>query len=330
MPLSNQQHQALMRRYDETQLRNRRILNARKEEVYQEIPRMAEIEKEIAGISIRQARRLLAGDEQALPQLKERLQELSREKARLLAEYHFDPDYLKPIYDCADCRDTGYLPDGGKCRCFLQASIDLLYTQSNIREVLETENFNTFRMEYYSSTPDPNTGYSPRDAASKAVETAKDFIRRFPYEPGNLLLCGNTGTGKTFLTNCIAKEILEQSHSVLYFSATQLFHQLGTAFFSREDASSTNSIQEDVLDCDLLIIDDLGTELTNAFVASSLFSCLNERHVRKKATIISTNLSLKDLRDKYSERISSRISLNYQLIKLLGDDIRVKKRLSGN
>ena len=113
----------------------------------------------------------------------------------------------------------------------------------------------------------------------------------------------------------------------MYFSASQLFAQLGEATFSR-DESKKNSIQQDIVSCDLLIIDDLGTELTNAFVATSLFTCLNERHLQKKSTIISTNLSLKDLRDKYSERISSRISLNYKIIKLYGDDIRVKKRLS--
>lgn len=327
MALKNYQYQAIMRKYDEIQLRNRRLLSQRKEEVYQEIPELADLDKRIAESSVEQARKLIEGDGNALKELKKTLAELSREKQRLLEEYHFPADYLQPIYSCKDCKDTGYTDNREKCHCFVQSSIDLLYSQSNIRDILEQENFNTFRLDYYSSKPDIKTGCSPLDSASKAVETAKYFIRNFSYEYQNLLLCGNTGIGKTFLTNCIAKEILEKSYSVLYFSASQLFNKLGEITFSRTDTSN-NSINEDIIECDLLIIDDLGTELTNAFVASSLFSCLNERHLRKKATIISTNLSLNELRDKYSERISSRISLNYQIIKLFGDDIRIKKRLT--
>ena len=327
MSLNNSQYQAIIRKYDETQSKNRRIQDMRKEEVYSEIPRMKAIDREVADISIKQAKKLIEGDAQAITTLKQQLDVLSKEKQKLLSDYHFPEDYLKPVYTCPDCKDTGYTKDGSKCHCFVQASIDLLYTQSNIKDILEEENFNTFRLDFYSDKPDEKTGNSPLNAAAKAVETAKLFIRQFSLEYQNLLLCGNTGTGKTFLTNCIAKEILEKSYSVLYFSASQLFAQLGEATFSR-DESKKNSIQQDIVSCDLLIIDDLGTELTNAFVATSLFTCLNERHLQKKSTIISTNLSLKDLRDKYSERISSRISLNYKIIKLYGDDIRVKKRLS--
>jgi len=329
MALSNNQYQTIMRDYDNTQLKNRHIANQRKEEVYQEIPRIEEIDKEISEISINQAKKLIEGDSSALLVLKESLAALAKEKNDLLLDNHFPKDYLEPIYDCADCKDTGYMANGDKCHCFVQASIDLLYTQSNIKEILEEENFNTFSYDYFSNEIDERTGRSPRDAITKAVEISKDFIRKFSYEYQNILLCGNTGTGKTFLTNCIAKEILETSYSVLYFSATQLFDQLGKATFSR-NYENNNSIQTDITECDLLIIDDLGTELTNTFVATALFTFLNERHLRKKATIISTNLSLKDIRDKYSERISSRITLNFQIVRLVGDDIRIKKRLSQN
>lgn len=329
MGLNNNQYQAIMREYDHIQLKNRHIANQRKEEVYQEIPRIEEIDKEIARISITQAKKLIEGDANALIELKKTLTSLSNEKRELLLDNHFPDNYLQPIYDCIDCKDTGYMANGSKCHCFVQASIDLLYTQSNIKDILEEENFNTFSYDYFSTAIDERTGNSPRDVITKAVEISKDFIRKFSYEYQNILLCGNTGTGKTFLTNCIAKEILEASHSVLYFSSTQLFDQLGKATFSKNEENN-NSIQSDITDCDLLIIDDLGTELTNSFVATALFTCLNERHLRKKSTIISTNLSLTDIRDKYSERISSRITLDYQIVKLLGDDIRIKKRLSNN
>lgn len=329
MGLNNNQYQTIMRGYDNIQLKNRHIANHRKEEVYQEIPRIEEIDREIADISIAQAKKLIEGDSNALVELKKSLTSLSDEKLELLKSNHFPENYLQPIYDCPDCKDTGYKPNGEKCHCFIQASIDLLYTQSNIRDILEEENFNTFSYDYFSDEVDPRTGNSPRDVITKAVEISKDFIRKFSYEYQNILLCGNTGTGKTFLTNCIAKEILESSYSVLYFSATQLFEQLGKATFSK-NAENNSTIQADITECDLLIIDDLGTELTNAFVATALFTCLNERHLRKKSTIISTNLSLTDIRDKYSERISSRITLDYQIVRLQGDDIRIKKRLNNN
>ncbi len=327
MSLQNHQYQAIMRKYDEIQLKNRRLMNKRKNEVYLEIPKIDEIDKKIADISMQQAKKLLNGDSSALIQLKKKLSELSKEKQKLLSENHFPADYLKPIYTCRDCKDSGYTADGEKCHCFVQASIDLLYTQSNIKDILEEENFNTFRMDFYSSDIDEQAGLSPLDCATKAVERAKYFIRNFSYDYQNILLYGNTGIGKTFLTNCIAKEILEKSFSVLYFSAARLFALLGDATFSKTDIID-NTIQQDIVECDLLIIDDLGTELTNAFVSTSLFTCLNERHLRKKATIISTNLSLNEIRDKYSERISSRIFQNYIIIKLYGDDIRSKKRLS--
>lgn len=326
MGLKNYQYQAIMRNYDETQLHNHRLMKHRREEVYSEIPQMKEIDKQIADISTEKAKKLIEGDKTALIELKNMLNRLGEQKSALLVDYHFPADYLKPIYTCKDCKDTGYTPDGEKCHCFVQASIDLLYTQSNIKDVLEEENFNTYNLSLYSSKIDSATGYSPLEAATKAVEVAQNFIRKFSIEYQNLLLCGNTGTGKTFLTNCIANEILAKSFSVLYFSAAQLFEQLSNATFSK-NKQSDNSVQNDIIECDLLIIDDLGTELFSAFVASSLFTCLNERHLRKKATIISTNLSLADLKNKYSERISSRISLNYRIIKFYGEDIRIKKRL---
>lgn len=327
MALNNTQYQAIMRDYDQKQARNRQIHDTRINEVYSEIPRIAEIDREISEISVRQAKKLISGDTNALIKLKEELKSLSVEKAELLDDNGFAPDYLQPIYDCPDCHDTGYTKNGDKCHCFVQASIDLLYTQSNIKDILDEENFNTFRLDYFSSEIDPKIGLSPLDNITKAVETAKEFIRKFSFDYQNILLCGNTGTGKTFLANCIAKEIIENSYSVLYFSAARLFEQLGKATFDKNN-NSESSVYSDVVQCDLLVIDDLGTELTNSFVSTSLFTCLNERHLCRKSTIISTNLSLTDIKDKYSERISSRISLNYQIIKLFGNDIRIQKRLS--
>lgn len=326
MALKNHQYQALMRAYDLRQSMNAHLQSRRIDEVHKEIPEIAEIEHTISTISVASARRLLDGDRTALAELKLQLDELARRKRQLLADHGFPPDYIDSVYTCPDCKDTGYIGNE-KCHCFVQASIDLLYSQSNMQGILETENFNTFRLDYYSETiTDSITGLTSYQAITRAVEESKDFIRKFSLKYQNLLFYGSTGIGKTFLTHCIAKELLETSHSVLYFSAVQLFDALADTVFSKSE-DRTDSIHEEIFNCDLLIIDDLGTEVVNNFVASQLFTCLDTRDSMQKATIISTNLSLQAIREIYSERIFSRLSSQYKIIKLFGDDIRLLKKL---
>ncbi len=326
MALKNHQYQALMRAYDLRQSMNAHLQSRRIDEVHEEIPEIAEIEHTISTISVASARRLLDGDRTALAELKLQLDELARRKRQLLADHGFPPDYIDSVYTCSDCKDTGYIGNE-KCHCFVQASIDLLYSQSNMQGILETENFNTFRLDYYSETiTDSITGLTSYQAITRAVEESKDFIRKFSLKYQNLLFYGSTGIGKTFLTHCIAKELLETSHSVLYFSAVQLFDALADTVFSKSE-DRTDSIHEEIFNCDLLIIDDLGTEVVNNFVASQLFTCLDTRDSMQKATIISTNLSLQAIREIYSERIFSRLSSQYKIIKLFGDDIRLLKKL---
>ena len=136
---------------------------------------------------------------------------------------------------------------------------------------------------------------------------------------------GDTGVGKTFLSHCIAKELLEQSYSVIYFTASQLFDILAKNTFDKD--ADAGLVHDHILDCDLLIIDDLGTEFANSFTTSQLFICLNERILRKKSTLISTNLALEDIRNIYSERIFSRITSTYTVLRMTGDDIRIQKKL---
>ena len=250
----------------------------------------------------------LSGSDIDSQQCKDQNQELVKERKDLLASNGYPEDYLNMQYDCPDCEDTGYI-NGEKCHCFKKAAVDLLYTQSNMREILQKENFSHFSFDYYSDTiRDEITGLTSRQAAHDAVMKARQFIDSFGKEFHNLFLHGNTGVGKTFLTNCIAKELIDRAHCVIYFSAFDLFHALAQNTFQRD--ASTEDIQEDILTCDLLIIDDLGTELTNSFVTTALFQCINERILRKKPTIISTNLSLDQFKDLYSERIYSRITSN--------------------
>ncbi len=327
MALSNTQYNVLMRAYEERQLKNRHIVMERITEVYQALPRLSEIDDTISSLSVEQAKKLMDGDETALACLHDSLNELVREKQLLLSEHGYPENYFEPPYACPDCKDTGYI-GGRKCHCFEQAAIDLVYTQSNIRRILDTENFAHFSYDYYSDKQvNPATGLSSLATVRQAVQDCKEFVRTFDTEFHNLFFYGDTGIGKTYLSNCVAKELLDSGHSVIYFTALSLFH-----IFEKNSFGKLRDSDEDyrrILECDLLIIDDLGTELTNAFTVSQLFLCLNERILRQKSTIISTNLGLGQLAETYSERTFSRISSSYTIIKLFGNDIRIQKKLKG-
>lgn len=318
MPLTNSQYNTILRSYEEKQRKSRMELDKRTDIVYQTIPGYEDLDRQVSAVSIEQGKKLLNGDNNALNELKSKLKELSEKKSSLLKEYGFSADYLLPAYECPYCKDTGYV-DNRKCNCFRRAEIELIYEQSNIKNLLITDNFSNLSYDYYDG--------EDLKRFTNAVKECQNFIKTFNSDYHNLFFYGTVGTGKSFLSSCIAKELIDQGKLVIYFSATQLFDNLSKSTFDRESKEAASGIYEDIYDCDLLIIDDLGTELTNAFVSSQLFSCLNNRHLRRKSTIITTNLSLEELRDRYSDRIFSRITSNYGIYKLTGRDIRVTKKL---
>lgn len=317
MSLTNSQYDAIMRSYEEKQRAVRRRVEHNTETVYQQIPAYEELDRQVASISIEQGRKLLGGNENALPELKQHLKELSGKKKALLRAYGFSEDFLSPVYECDKCRDTGYIGNQ-KCSCFRAEEINLIYEQSHIKNLLMTENFHALSYDYYAG--------EDLEKFTKAVQICQNFVKNFNKDYRNLFFYGTVGTGKSFLSCCIAKELIDQGNLVIYFSASQLFDILSKSTFDRDSTEAASGISDDICDCDLLIIDDLGTELTNSFVSSQLFSCLNNRHLRKKATIITTNLSLGELRDRYSDRIFSRITSNYDICKLTGRDIRMQKK----
>lgn len=325
MALTNSQYDQIMRVYEQHRLDNEHRRRRRYEEIYEEIPQIRELENEISSLSLREARRLLGGDPSALGSLRGEIRALSGKKLALLAEHGYPADYLELHYTCPDCRDTGYI-DGRKCHCFRRAVIDLLYTQSGLQEILERENFDTFSLDYYSPGHiDRLTGRSSREAIEIALKSCREFTDTFGSEFRNLLLYGDTGVGKTFLSHCIARELLDKSFSVIYLTAARLFDIFAQNTFHRDEEPGFD--QDHIYGCDLLIIDDLGTEMSNSFTNSQLFICLNERILRRKATLISTNLSLEDLKNVYSERVFSRITSAYTVLRITGDDIRIQKKL---
>lgn len=327
MSISNTQFKAIMKDYDAKRTKNAAILRERKETVYSLIPEISAIERKIseAGLNVsKQIIRYPEEKEAILKQLTNQLKELKAKKYQLLTAHGFGKDYLDPIYDCSDCQDTGYIGNE-KCSCLKQAIIDKAYELSNIKEILKKENFDTFHFEYYSDKIIPELGsISPRDNIKLVYATCKDFVKEFDEQFSNLILYGKPGLGKTFLCNCIAKELLDTSHTVIYLSAFQLMRRFETYRFNNEDGILTYEDIDDIYTCDLLIIDDLGSELINTFTSSELFNCLNTRLLNKKPTVISTNLPPSEWSKHYSERIVSRIIGNYFILKLYGDDIRIR------
>ena len=319
MPLMNTQYEEIIRDYNRQQLKNRREQEARMREVYTKIPKIREIEKEEASFYASKARRRLLQLEDC--DSKTNIDELKREKELLLQRYGYSKDYMKMQYRCPTCKDTGYV-NNEKCSCFKRRVIELLYTQSNLKEVLQKENFDTFSFVWYDDRAE-NGRISPLENMKRISRSCLEMTANFAKHPQNILFTGPAGTGKTFLTHCIAKELMDACYSVIYLSATDFFDILSRQKFEDDDSIDTQYL----LDCDLLIVDDLGTELSNSFTVSRLFYCINERIIRKKAMVISTNLSINTLRDLYTERITSRLLSSFRIYELYGADIRIQKMI---
>ena len=246
--------------------------------------------------------------------------QITRKRALLLTENGFPPDYLEMTWDCPDCRDTGYI-GREKCRCLRRRETAILYDQSHLEKLAEGAVFASLSEKYYTG--------EDLEHFRQARRTCERFVEEFDQVHRNLYLYGTVGTGKTMLSVCVAKALLEAGRSVLYFSASSLFDRLADSTFGSSSRDDLREFTSDLYGCDLLIIDDLGTAFTNAFVASQLFTCISERDLNRKPTIISTNLSLRELQARYSDRVFSRITSSYEICKLTGRDIRLQKRRAG-
>lgn len=319
--------------------RNKAIENAeiRKKQLLEVNPKLAEIEKEISKISIESSKALILAPvsekSKILAELKKKSSILSKEKAKILKELSKSTDFLEPSYECKMCNDTGFILKSGKsikCNCLKQKIFDMAYNKSNMGN-LERENFGTFNIRLFSDKADKErfkSDISPRENMNLLKEKAVNFIENFddPIEK-NLIFTGGTGLGKTFLTNCIANELLKEGKTVLYQTAPVMFDQLLDEKFGK--TISSINLQENILNVDLLIIDDLGTEKINENKIEELFTVINTRLLNQNhkitKTIISTNLTANELFGVYTTRIGSRLAGAYRFLRFFGDDIRLKK-----
>lgn len=296
-------------------------------EVYQVCPEVKRIDEEIDRVGSGAALEILnephKADAIALD-LKESMRMLSDARGKALEKAGFSKDYTDMRYKCAVCKDEGYI-DGKMCECFSELVRRELREESKLFNLFETQGFDKFDIELFSDEVDKKAGVSQKEAMEEALAVCRDFAQKFDAAAHSLFFYGGVGLGKTFLSTCIAKELIESGYTVMYQSAAKLFSYYSDYLFGRVNASQARLELDKLIECDLLIIDDLGSEAANAQTVSFLFEIVNDRLLSGRKMVISTNYSINEIAKVYSERLHSRILEHFAPIRFFGADIRLKK-----
>ncbi len=292
---------------------------ANKREIQKASPRAAAILDELAMTGSRSARAFLSGKNvrEQMEELRARNLGLQAELRSILTELGVPTNYLSPQYCCSLCSDTGYI-DGKMCSCLKTELRRVMYEELNRQAPLSLSTFESFSLEYYSAAPGENNRPSPRTVMERNLQYCRRYANEFNAYSPSVLFQGGTGLGKTHLSLAIANEVLKNGHGVVYGTAQNLATRLENDRFSESDSGTENNL----LSCDLLILDDLGTEFQNTYVSSAFYNIINTRLLTNKPTIISTNLSLKELEVKYGSRIVSRMIGAYDIRPFYGSDVR--------
>ena len=317
--------QRALARFDQAKQRRADELEQRRRLAFARQPRLAEIDRELRGTMGRIVTSALQKGTDPLPAirvLRDENLELQRERAELLTAMGEPIDYLDDAPACPLCGDTGYRK-GQVCDCLKK-----YYAREQLRELsrllpLGEASFDSFRFDYYDDAVWPDYGTSPRANMERNFDVCRDYAYQFSKGSGSLLLSGGTGLGKTFLSACIAREVSDAGFSVVYDTAISVFSRYEDAKFRPDEVSDADVRRCE--SCDLLILDDLGTEMTTAFVQSALYQIVNGRMLSGRSTIISTNLAPDELGHRYGAPILSRIEGAYQILPFFGEDIRTKQ-----
>ena len=306
-------------------------LARRTQEIYDRLPRVEEIDREMrstVGKIMISAFDRETDPEPALRALQAQNLAMQRERAELLVGAGYPYDALDEQVRCKICEDRGFLSDGTPCRCLIA-----YYTKEQNKRLsklldLGNQSFDTFSLEWYDNEVRPEYRISPLKNMEIVLEICSNYAHTFGARSGNLLFTGAPGLGKTFLSACIAREVSAGGFSVVYDSAAHIFQQFESGKFGRENPYEEDPEREinRYLNCDLLIMDDLGTEMLTSFVQSAFYRIINDRLINRRKTILSTNLSPAEIGTRYGAAIRSRIEGEYQIMRFFGKDIRLQKR----
>ncbi len=313
----------IMNDYDEARTIARAKREERVEMVHKDFPEIKKIEDEINRLGIENFGNIVKNPEKAADfnaEFKKKAAELTEKKEKILADNNIPKDYDEVKYTCEKCLDTGFC-DTEKCVCFKQKLINMRYDLSNMKEMLH--DFSEFSFDYYSVKMIENLNMTEKENMKIIFEKAVDFCEK--EDAKSLFFYGGCGFGKTFLSSCIAKRMMDHGKSVIYTSATNLFSQYEDYKFGKVDSESFLNMRDMIKDADLLIIDDLGTEVSSQLSLQFLNEIISERITLKKKMLISTNMNMKGISAKYSDRIASRIYEMFEILHFVGTDIRIQK-----
>lgn len=306
--------------YENLRRKNSETHEKRLEEVYKKIPEIRQIDALIRDIALRESiNQIKNPNSDKSLEASEKIYNLKINKMDYLEKSGYPRDYLEEIYTCKDCHDTGINQDDEKCHCLKKLIVSELYDMSSISYMLDRENFDKFDLNIFSEKVYEKYQMSPRENMTNILAISKKYIRDFHEKNDlNLLLWGPTGQGKTFLLNCIAAELIKSDVIVIYQTAYEILKTIEDRKFKNIEDDKYNLYFE----ADLLIVDDLGIEFVNSFTTSEIFNIINTRLLRGKKTLISTNLSPKELSETYTDRVFSRVFQKFVPIKFFGPDLR--------
>ncbi len=312
--------------YEKKRDEEERLKRARIQEVYKKIPAIKRIDEDIFKIGLQMSRFIIGnphGYKENMEKAQEKIEKLKMEKAFLLTESNIDTDYMEKNYTCKLCKDTGYLDSGQKCNCLKQRLVSKAYKMSNIETNLLRDNFKNFDIDLFKDEAFEGESMTPKENMLDILSIAEGFIANFDdRNEDNLLFYGTTGLGKTFLCSCIAKALLDKDKIVVYQTAFTILEILERKRFGNKNRDRSSYEYDLLFDADLLIVDDLGTEVSNTFTNAEIFNIVNTRIIRGKKTIISTNLTPKEISEIYTDRVFSRILQQFIPLKFFGQDLR--------